>query len=338
VSTRVAVSHIDGACVLHLRTGDVQVSAVECTQLTCEPGLASTLARSDRTALAGLLALYAFGYFVWAARWRTLLGFAGVELSLVQVWRVTIEAQAGGVLLPGGIGGDALRIASVVARPTRAGEDRAPAAIVVASVLLDRAIGVAVLSGLASVLGFAWGGLRNTSLAFVLAAIPVGVAAALLVLRKTSLDRLGWLTRGRLGRVVSPMLEYLKHPRAPRAVSRAVCLSVCSAAVQLGIVRGIIFALGGIPAAEKWVYVGSAMSFIVSAVPALPGGWGTADAAWVYFLGLAGLSAGTALGVCLTYRLFWYISAVVGALLGILRGRALAAPASPPSQVRQSPP
>jgi uncharacterized membrane protein YbhN (UPF0104 family) len=134
------------------------------------------------------------------------------------------------------------------------------------------------------------------------------------------------------------MLEYLKHPRAPRAVSRAVCLSVCSAAVQLGIVRGIIFALGGIPAAEKWVYVGSAMSFIVSAVPALPGGWGTADAAWVYFLGLAGLSAGTALGVCLTYRLFWYISAVVGALLGILRGRALAAPASPPSQVRQSPP
>ncbi|MGH7296380.1 MAG: lysylphosphatidylglycerol synthase transmembrane domain-containing protein [Polyangiaceae bacterium] len=336
-STRVAVTHVDGGCVLHLRSGDVREDAAECDRLTCEPGLASTIAHSNGPALAALLGLYALGYLVWSARWRALLDFAGVDMGLMQVWRVTLEAQAGGILLPGGIGGDALRIASVVARPARPGHERAPATIVVASVLLDRAIGLAVLSALASALGFAWGGYRNTALAFVLAAIPVGVAGVLLALRAAPLGRLGWLSGGRLGRVVVPMLQYLKNPRAPRAIFRAVCLSFGSAAIQLAVVRGIIVALGGTPAAERWVYVGSAMSFIVSAVPALPGGWGTADAAWVYFLGLAGLTAGTALGVCLTYRLFWYVSAVVGAIVGIMRARtATAGPAAGPAS--QPPP
>jgi uncharacterized membrane protein YbhN (UPF0104 family) len=68
--------------------------------------------------------------------------------------------------------------------------------------------------------------------------------------------------------------------------------------------------------------VGGAMVFIVAAVPALPGGWGTADAAWVFFLGLAGLPAGAALGVGLLFRLFWYISALVGAALYVARPRA----------------
>jgi uncharacterized membrane protein YbhN (UPF0104 family) len=76
------------------------------------------------------------------------------------------------------------------------------------------------------------------------------------------------------------------------------------------------------------------MVFIVAAVPALPGGWGTADAAWVFFLGLAGLPAGAALGVGLLYRLFWYISAIVGAALYLSRSRGSLTvspgPADPP--------
>jgi uncharacterized membrane protein YbhN (UPF0104 family) len=325
-TTRVAVTRSAAGCVLHLRSGEVEEPASECAQLTCEPGLASTSAHADAAVLLGLLALYGLGYLAWAARWRSLLSFAGVDMSLGQVWRVSIEAQAGGVLLPGGIGGDALRIAAVVSRPTRAGEVRAPAAIVVASVLLDRAIGLSVIAALAAVLGLGLGGLRDAALALVLAAIPVGVAAGLWILRSAPLERVEWLRRGRLGSVVTPVLEYLKDPRAPRAIATAVALSVVVAAVQLGCIRGIVLALGGAPTAEKWVYVGSAMSFIVAAVPALPGGWGTADASWVFFLGLAGLSAGTALGVSLVYRLFWYISAILGAILHVTRARSPAPP------------
>jgi len=75
------------------------------------------------------------------------------------------------------------------------------------------------------------------------------------------------------------------------------------------------------------VYVGTAMAFIVSAVPALPGGWGTADAAYVFFFGLAGLAPGVALAVCLMFRFFWYLSAVAGAILHMTHGSASAQPA-----------
>ena len=143
------------------------------------------------------------------------------------------------------------------------------------------------------------------------------------MLRAAPLERIAWLSRGRLGRVVEPVLAYVRDPRALRAIAVATVLSVLVAATQLATVRGLVFALGATPAAEKWIYVGTAMAFIVAIIPALPGGWGTADAAYVFFLGLAGLSAGTALAVCLSYRLFWYLSGVVGAVLHIARLRAL---------------
>ncbi len=330
-STRVAVTHVEDGCVLHLREGEVRIGAPACAELQCEPGVASTLAHARAGVLAGLLAIYALGTLAWAARWRALLSFAGVEMSLMQVWRISTEAQAGGILLPGGIGGDALRIASVLARPTRAGEERAHPAIVVASVLLDRAIGLSLIAAVAAALGFAWGGLHDASLALVLAGIPVGVAAGLALLRVAPLQRVGWLIEGRLGRVVRPVLEYVRDPRALGAIARAAALSLVVAAVQLGVIRGLVVALGAQPTAEKWVYVGSAMAFIVGAVPALPGGWGTTDAAYVFFLGLAGLPAGTALAVCLLYRLFWYLSGVAGAVLRMARPRASDAVAPDPA-------
>ena len=125
------------------------------------------------------------------------------------------------------------------------------------------------------------------------------------------------------------MLEYLRDPRAPGAIARAAALSILVASVQFAVVRGLVFALGGDPTAEKWVYVGSAMVWIVAAVPALPGAWGTADAAWVFFLGLAGLPAGTALAVGLLHRLFWYVSGITGAVLYVARPRPPAPTASP---------
>jgi hypothetical protein len=336
-STKVSVTRENDGCILHLRSGEVRIAQAECAELRCEPGVASTLTHARPDVLAVLLAVYALGMLLWAARWRTLLAFAGVDMSVMQVWRVSTEAQAGGILLPGGIGGDALRIASVVARPTRPGERRAPAAIVVASVLLDRAIGLSVIAVVAAGMGFAWGGVRDGSLAFVLAAIPVGVLLVLVVLRRAPVQRLRWLVEGRLGRIARPMLEYVRDPRAPGAIARAAALSVLVAVIQFVIIRGLVFSLGVEPTAEKWVYVGGAMVFIVGAIPALPGGWGTADAAWVFFLGLAGLPAGSALAVGLLHRLFWYLSAIVGAVLYVARPRAPAVtdsrspdPADPP--------
>jgi uncharacterized protein (TIRG00374 family) len=76
-----------------------------------------------------------------------------------------------------------------------------------------------------------------------------------------------------------------------------------------------VLALGAVPTEEKWIYVGTAMAFLVSVIPALPGGWGTVDAAYVFFFARAGIGSGVALAVCLLFRLFWYLLGVAGAFL-----------------------
>jgi uncharacterized protein (TIRG00374 family) len=81
-------------------------------------------------------------------------------------------------------------------------------------------------------------------------------------------------------------------------------------------------ALGEEPTVERWVYAGSAMAFVAGAIPAVPGGWGTSEAAFVFFLGRAGVSASTAFALTLLYRVYWYASALVGAALHVTRGRA----------------
>jgi uncharacterized protein (TIRG00374 family) len=158
----------------------------------------------------------------------------------------------------------------------------------------------------------------------VLAAVPVGLAAGLALLRYAPLRLAGWPLVKRFRPILDPMLAYVRDTRAPRAIALAALLSVFVAAAQFAVIRGLLFALGAVPAEEKWVYVGAAMAFIVSAIPALPGAWGTADAAFVFFFGLAGIGAGVALAVCLLYRLFWYLSAVVGAILYVTRTNPVA--------------
>ena len=332
-STHVAVTRDAQGCVLHLDTGEVRVSPAECATLTCEPGVVTTLGGAKVGVLAALFALYVAGTLAWAGRWQALLGFAGVDLHVLHVWRIVTEAQAGGVVLPGGLGGDALRIASILTLPGRPGETRAPASIVVASVLLDRAVGLSLIATVAAGMGFFWGGSQAGGLTYALAAIPVGVVVGLIALRAAPIDRIRFLNEGRLGRALSPVFAYVRDPRAPRAMASAAGLSLIVAVLQFVIIRGIVYSLGATPVAEKWVYVGTAMAFIVSALPTLPGGWGTADATYVFFFGMGGLTAGTALGVCLLFRLFWYLLAMGGAVLYVARSRAggTGAAASTPS-------
>jgi uncharacterized protein (TIRG00374 family) len=155
-----------------------------------------------------------------------------------------------------------------------------------------------------------------------LAFAPPAFVAGLTVLRRAPLERWTRLGGSTIRRVLEPVLAYMRDPQAPRAIAVAAVLSVLVAGVQFGVVRGLVYALGGAPLQEKWVYVGTAMAFIVGAIPALPGGWGTADAAYVFFFGLAGLSPSVALAVCLLYRSFWYATGIVGAVLHVSRGRA----------------
>jgi uncharacterized membrane protein YbhN (UPF0104 family) len=318
-STRVSVTRTNDGCTLHIKSGDVTISAAECSRLKCEPGLRSTFTHVRIDVTVALFGFYVLGAVAWAARWRTLLAFAGVKVPLRSLVRITMEAQAGGILLPGGIGGDALRVAFVMGKG-------APGAIAVASVMLDRVIGLVTLASIAAALGLGFGSGKVGVIGWILAAIPFGAAVGLVVLRSERLRKLPILSRGRVGKITQPLLEYLAHPSALRAIGVALLVSFVVSGIQLAVVRGCVFALGTTPTDERWVAVGTAMAFIVSAIPALPGGWGTADAAFVFFLALAGITSGVALAASLLYRLFWYCLGLMGGGLYLLRSRAKGSP------------
>ncbi len=330
-----------GRCTLRRPAGPEHLEPEACARLTCEPGLTTALGAARLGWLLPFAALYAAGTLLWAARWRALLGLAGVRVSVLAAWRITLESQAGGILLPGGLGGDALRVGFAAARSRAAPKGPldpgpTPVAMVVGSVLLDRAVGLVTLAlvavALACVFGRGEGGLRAATL--FLACLPVAFVVAIGALRFAhgrlvergafDADASGPARArgvvGRAARAGKPLLEYVGHPGAPGAIARAFLLSLLVSASQLAVVRGIVLALGVTPSAEGLVYVGTTMAFLVAVVPGLPGGWGTSDAAFVFFLTRAGLGPSSALAVSLVYRLFWYGSGGVGALLFLSRG------------------
>lgn len=287
------------------------------TGSTCEPGLISTLRGANAMHLAALFVLYLSGSAAWAARWRALLRLAGVELSFLSAWRVTLEAQAGGVLLPGGVAGDALRVTFV---KTRAPD--ADLAKIVASVFADRVVGLVTLATLATGVALATGGKEFGGFLHFIAAIPLLGALGWIVVRRSGIGRSSFLSRGIFARAVKPMLEYATSEEGPRALAHGTLLSLLVSLIQLLVVRGLLAALGASPSSEAWVHVGATMGMIVAALPLAPGAWGTADAAYVFFLGRAGAPASVAASVCLLYRVFWYATGVIGALLALraLRG------------------
>jgi uncharacterized membrane protein YbhN (UPF0104 family) len=287
-----------------------------CTADGCEPGLLTTLRHTNVPLLIALFGLYILGTLAWAARWRALLGLAELKLSLLDTWRITLEAQAGGILLPGGIAGDALRVAHVHAR--------APEIVlpkVLASLFADRVIGLVTLASLAAAAGLAFPGTKLDT-ALILVGIPVASAVGWVLVHRPGVARSRFLAGSKVGaRFLRPILEYAASERGPRAMGKGLLLSLVVSGVQLLVVRGLISVLGVTPGHEALVYVGTTFCMIIAALPVAPASWGTAEAAYVFFLGQAGIPASASAAVCVLYRVFWYASGVLGAASALARSR-----------------
>lgn len=304
------VARGESGCRVRAADGEASLDAARCDALVCEPGLASSARRTRGDAALALALAYLLSTAIWAARWRSLLAVADVPMTIARAWRITLEAQAGGVLLPGGVGGDALRIAAASA----AGEG-APLAKIVASTLADRVLGLVTLASLSVVVAVVAGVGDARAVVPVLAAIPVAAAVGYAALRSRWGARLVPLGSSRFARALAPALAYVRDPRGSVVLARGLALSVAVSAAQLAIVRGLVWAVGATPSSEAWIFVGATLAFMVGALPALPGAWGTSDAAYVVFFARADVPASAALAVCLIYRLFWYLSACLGAVM-----------------------
>jgi uncharacterized protein (TIRG00374 family) len=105
----------------------------------------------DLAALAGVLFLVAVDRVVMIWRWVVLLRAAGITVATKSAAWIFLVSSFVGSFLPAGVGGDAAR-AYVLTRRTSRGADA------VASVAVDRLLGVVALGLLAAVGMFSWSG------------------------------------------------------------------------------------------------------------------------------------------------------------------------------------
>ena len=255
--------------------------------------------------LAGLAAAVASNV-VSALRWRALARWLGADVSVRDATRWYFQAIGLNALLPGAVlGGDVYR--AVVLQ--RAGQDTLASSW---SVVLDRVSGLWMLCAI--------GGLGAAACAAQLAPVlrlPQGAFVALM-LGGTALWlllplALPWLLRR--GRIawLAPLRSAIARPDF---LTQLLQQAIASAAVQ--VLSAAALAAGGLALGlhigwAAWAFA-IAPVFLMAALPASVGGWGTREAAAVAALAPFGVPAAAAVGVGVIYGLYQLVQGAMGAL------------------------
>lgn len=262
-----------------------------------EQGLRSILMSANLPLAAALTAALLLPALLLALRWWILLRGQGLRLPFRRVFLVNYAGTFFNNLLPGGVGGDLTK--AVLAS---AGESRKAA--VVATVLLDRVIGLVVLVflGSACLAPFA-GRFREPALP----AAVFGLAGAMLLGYAAYFNpALRRMLSGRLPfeRTLRALDEVFRSARADRRrTALAAGISLCSQAATILIIYGMARALGirEIPLWQFFVF--EPIIFVVTALPISVGGWGVQEAVYAYLFGvLGGLEPGRAVALSLLFK------------------------------------
>ncbi len=247
--------------------------------------------------------------------WRWVVLLRAVEsppyIPFGRVIRLFFVSTFVGTFLPGGIGGDAVRIVSL----TRLGASTASA---VGSVAVDRLLGIVSVL-LMAVAGAVLAGrlLDDWWLRFALLMSSIGVAGTLLLLFDSRLlaGLVRWAGGGRFPTLERWAQKFLLAIRQ-YGEHRGVLIGVLAASVAVQALRSAqAWCLGlaiGLPIGGAWYF--ALIPFVVLAfmLPASMSGLGAGTASFVPLFALAGLADAQAIALSL---LFWFLG-VVGNLPG----------------------
>jgi len=288
-----------------------------CAAKDLEPGLRTVLATMDTRLLAAGVLVYALGAFLWAKRWQTVLGVTANAPPFATLLRASVEAYAAMALFVGGIGGDAVRLGVLVAHGI-------PASWAAASLAIDRIIGLSALVGAALLVAapelLAMHPLAIVLLPGLLVALVGGLAVGLLAPIPSVVPA---SLRSLLDKVRGPYRD-APPALALRALGLSFLVSLTVAATQLGSF-GLFLAAAhaNVPSLAK-LLAGIVEAFVVNAIPTVPGGWGTGEAAFVFFLRPAGVVESEALAASVAFRLSVLPVALFGVISLALRARGRA--------------
>lgn len=282
------------------------------------PGMVRVFRELDPTGLVIALGLLLAAAFVSITRWWRLLRVADCNTTWPAAARLTFLGFFFNQVVPGGLtGGDLVKAVLVV----RENSNRRAEAFV--SVIVDRALGLIVVTGLATIVVWVSGD------KFAVLRLPVtltfsGMLVAVWVFVHPGPRRLLHI-EGLLERL--PQKERLKSIDAAVQIygdhkvelAIAVVLSIFN---HVGI-AGAIYALGNAFGASLSAleYLGlTAIANLISSLPVAPGGWGVGEAAFGYLFHLLGLPATLGVAVSITYRLLTMAMGLCGGVFLLLPG------------------
>ena len=276
--------------------------------------------------LAAVL-LCLFGVGITFARWHTLLRATGVPARFTDVARLGAVGVFYNTFLPGAVGGDVVK-AVLLSR------SQSQRTTVVASILMDRAIGLWTVFGLAAVAGTAFwvtGRLDRVapSLRWVVAAadlVAVTIALSWSGLWPTGVNWLGdRLCRLPLVGSVSANLwrAVLAYRRQPRAVCAAVLLAAVSHLAFVGefALVGRTLSTGGggsdvIPSFVDHTLI-VPLGLLVRTVPISPGGIGIGELGFAELYQSFGAPAAAGVLASLGYRVIHWVVGLAGYLANV---------------------
>ncbi len=273
--------------------------------------------------LAATLGVFVAATFFGAMRWRTLIGLAGVQLSLMRTLQLHLSALFFNVVIPGNVGGDVIK-ALYVARDA-APEKRTTILLIV---FIDRLMGLAGLVTVATIVTVVrgptlWANPLLRPLAGIVALLGAGVllgpAVLVLVMRRAG-DRIERWTSGStklanlLGRLVASMrLLSSSPPKLLIALAYSMALHVCALALFTLLARSI----GGFDVGFAEMATVFPLGVLTMILPISPSGLGVGHVAFERLFAAIGLHDGA------TIFNVYLIGQITPCLLGIFPYLAL---------------
>jgi uncharacterized protein (TIRG00374 family) len=252
-----------------------------------------------------------------ALRWHILMQSQGLHLRLLETTRISFIAAFFGTFLPGGVGGDLVRVVYI----HQATEGRRTSALL--SIFVDRLVGLAALmlcGVLVSLLRplSEQGWLEKATTAIALALLAA--TAVILFAGDRVLSLLGALMAGRWPKLAAVVKGTAIALQDYRRAWRALLLSSAASLLVAGMLVGAIVAIavfmqfGGLDAGRY--AIAAAYGIVINSLPTTPGGLGVGESAFASFC-VALQSAPSATSYATIFLLF-RCAVMLSALPGLL--------------------
>ena len=260
------------------------------------------LAHEQPGYFAAAVGIYILTIVISAYRWKLLAAIVQLDGPFADFLALRYIATFTNTLVPGVIGGDALRAVYLGRRTSRMVE-------AFASVFADRIVGLIGLLWLAALAAIFF---NDAGLPATVTAPPVGIGIVTTVafLASPLVIRLVHLMPARFKRYTSLIVIYL---RRPGAVMITLVLSVvvqgALAVCQYLLARGI-----GINASLSLFLFCVPIAGVFASLPLTVNGLGVREGAYLVLFGMAGMDRTSAIAL----GLLWFVSTTLGALPGVI--------------------